>query len=71
MLDSVFKAVGKWVDLRPAAVQDLEETVQEVLDKPATSESGMAPIYGMNAKMPDRSLVGEFLTAYQDALLSV
>ena len=52
-------------------MQDLEETVQEVLKDPSVSESGMAPIYGMNAKMPDRSVVGEFLTAYQDALLSI
>ena len=56
---------------RPFCWQDLEEVVNEVLANPDASDSGMAPVYGMNAKMPDRSIVGDFLTAYQDALLSV
>lgn len=52
-------------------LQDLEHGVEECLQSPSRSDEGMAPIYGMNAKMPDRSLVGDFLSAYQDALLSV
>lgn len=52
-------------------MQDLEQAVHECLQKPSQSDEGMAPVYGMNAKMPDRSLVGEFLSAYQDALLSI
>lgn len=51
-------------------LQDLDEAVKETLQSPSNSNEGMAPVYGMNAKMPDRSIVGEFLTAYQDALLS-
>lgn len=44
--------------------------MREVLEQPVEGDSGMAPIYGMNAKMPDRGAIGDFLTAYQDALLS-
>ena len=51
-------------------MQDLDSAVEETLLSPTNSDEGMAPVYGMNAKMPDRSIVGEFLTAYQDALLS-
>jgi hypothetical protein len=29
----------------------------------------MAPLYGMAAVVPDRRIVGQFLVAYQDALL--
>lgn len=29
----------------------------------------MAQLYGMAATIPDRRIVGSFLTAYQDALL--
>ena len=52
-------------------MQDLKETVLEVLKEPSAPGSGMAPVYGMAAKMPDRGLIGEFLVQYQDALLSV
>lgn len=36
---------------------------------PKAGGDGMAPLYGMAAAVPDRRMVGEFLTAYQDALL--
>ena len=52
-------------------LQDLEEAVEEAHASSGGTDEGMAPVYGMNAKMPDRSIVGEFLTAYQDALLSI
>ena len=52
-------------------LQDLEEAVEEAFQSSGGTDEGMAPMYGMNAKMPDRSIVGEFLTAYQDALLSL
>ena len=32
-------------------------------------DEGMAPLYGMAAKVPDKRIVGEFLVAYQDLLL--
>lgn len=32
-------------------------------------DDGMAPLYGMAAKVPDKRIIGEFLTAYQDLLL--
>jgi len=52
-------------------LQDLDEAVKEALRYPVGSgEEGMAPVYGMNARMPDRSAVGEFLSTYQDILLS-
>ena len=36
---------------------------------PKAGGDGMAPLYGMAAAVPDRRVVGTFLTAYQDALL--
>lgn len=36
---------------------------------PSAAGDGMAPLYGMAATVPDRRIVGQFLTAYQDALL--
>jgi len=52
-------------------LKDLEVAVKEALSCPDGSGSqGMAPVYGMNAQMPDRSVVGEFLSTYQDVLLS-
>lgn len=52
-------------------MQDLREATQEALKRPAADKDSMAPVYGMNAKMPDRHLVGEYLVCYQDALLSL
>ena len=51
--------------------QDLAEGMKELRSLPKGSDSGgMAPVYGMGAKSPDRGLIGEFLVAYQDVLLS-
>ncbi len=36
---------------------------------PKAGGDGMAPLYGMAATVPDRRIVSQFLTAYQDALL--
>jgi len=44
---------------------DLRAAVDEVRANPA-SEGGMAPIYGMAASLPDRSVVSEFLKVYID-----
>ncbi len=52
-------------------LKELEEAVDEAFSSAGGTDEGMAPMYGMNAKMPDRSIVGEYLTAYQDALLSI
>ena len=52
-------------------VQDIREAAAELKANPKASNSGgMAPVYGMGAKSPDRGLIGEFLVAYQDVLLS-
>lgn len=56
-------------DARDTFLSDLRDSVQEVIDHPEWFEDGMAPIYGMAATMPDRSLVSELLTNYTDALL--
>ena len=51
--------------------QDIREAAAELKVNPkASSSGGMAPVYGMGAKSPDRGLIGEFLVAYQDVLLS-
>ena len=50
--------------------QDLQECV-DVLQKDSTGiKDGMAPIYGLASVSPDRKIIGEFLVAYQDVLLS-
>lgn len=36
---------------------------------PSAGGDGTAPLYGMAAVVPDRRIVAQFLTAYQDALL--
>ena len=52
-------------------VQDIREGMEELQRNPkASSSGGMAPVYGMGAKSPDRGLISEFLVAYQDVLLS-
>ncbi|NOZ87894.1 MAG: aminotransferase class V-fold PLP-dependent enzyme [Deltaproteobacteria bacterium] len=49
---------------------DLRQVVEEVKTMPA-SKSGLAPVYGMAATMPIRSLVGELLKKYIDILYRV
>lgn len=57
--------------------QDLIDDLSDAVTEAARRESegnqdedqGMAPLYGMAAKVPDRRIVGNFLIAYQDILL--
>lgn len=46
-------------------LEDLRAAVDEVKAEPS-KEGGMAPIYGMAATLPDRSVVSEFLKVYID-----
>lgn len=50
--------------------QDLRECVAEVAKGEGKVDGGMAPVYGMANVSPDRAIIGEFLVAYQDVLLS-
>lgn len=50
-------------------VSDLKVAVEEA--KLCEPGDGLAPLYGMSAKVPDRRIVGNFLTAYQDILLEL
>ena len=51
-------------------VQDLKESIATLVSSEnKDSDHGMAPLYGMAAKVPDRRIVGNFLIAYQDILL--
>ena len=52
------------------AGQDLRECVAEVAKGGGKVDGGMAPVYGMADVSPDRAIIGEFLVAYQDVLLS-
>jgi hypothetical protein len=46
---------------------DLEASVEEVRAVPAAEDAGgLAPIYGLAASVPDRTLVSDFLKAYMD-----
>lgn len=46
--------------------QDLKEAVAKLKADPKLAKRGNAPLYGMAAVVPDRSIVGEFLVAFQD-----
>lgn len=56
---------------RDVFLADLRESVDEVREHPERFKDGMAPVYGMAATMPDRSLVLQLLTSYTEALLKV
>ncbi len=46
---------------------DLRESLAEVRARPAAEgDGGLAPIYGLAASVPDRTLVSDFLKAYMD-----
>ena len=51
-------------------LKDLREAVNFVKEGPS-SEGGMAPVYGMAATLPARSLVGDLLKSYMDILYKV
>jgi sphinganine-1-phosphate aldolase len=46
-------------------LDDLREAVAEVREQPER-EGGMAPVYGMAATLPDRTVVSDFLRGYMD-----
>ena len=50
--------------------QDLRACVAEAAKGAIGVPGGMAPVYGMADVSPDRAIIGEFLVAYQDVLLS-
>lgn len=43
--------------------------VATVLRDPSSVSGGSAPMYGMANAVPDRGMIAEFLTAYQDVML--
>ncbi len=51
-------------------VQDLRESVAQLQTDPNCAADGKAPMYGMAASLPDRSIIAEFLTAFQDVQLT-
>ncbi|MBW2526019.1 MAG: aminotransferase class V-fold PLP-dependent enzyme [Deltaproteobacteria bacterium] len=51
-------------------LSDLRAAVEEVRRQPSSSE-GMAPVYGLAASLPVRSVVGELLERYMDKLYEV
>ena len=50
--------------------QDLRQCVEELQEGGEAVKDGMAPVYGLASVSPDRGIIGEFLVAYQDVLLS-
>ncbi|KAK9813985.1 hypothetical protein WJX73_007983 [Symbiochloris irregularis] len=58
------------VDTIDSLLEDLQECVAALKADPKCCKDGMAPMYGLAAVSPDRSLINEFLIAYQDVLLS-
>jgi len=51
-------------------IKDLKESVQMVKEKPEGFPEGTAPIYGMTASLPDRSLIGEIGLAFLDGVFA-
>jgi sphinganine-1-phosphate aldolase len=51
-------------------IRDLRQAVEETRSQPET-EGGMAPVYGMAATLPVRSVVAELLKRYLDLLYKV
>ncbi|CAK0780190.1 hypothetical protein CVIRNUC_004963 [Coccomyxa viridis] len=61
---------GQHASIVDSLLKDLQECV-DILQKDSTGiKDGMAPIYGLASVSPDRKIIGEFLVAYQDVLLS-
>lgn len=52
-------------------VRDFIEAVELVRAHPEQFQGGMAPVYGIAASIPDRSIVRGFVTGYLDRLLDV
>ena len=46
-----------------------KECTNEVKAGAEGGEEGMAPMYGMAERLPDRNIVGDVLVAYQEATL--
>lgn len=59
------------VDIVDDLVKDLKEAIATLKADPKLAKSGNAPLYGMAATVPDRSIVGEFLVAFQDIQLEL
>jgi sphinganine-1-phosphate aldolase len=51
-------------------IEDLKSSIEYVRSHPH-EKTGMAPVYGLAATMPDRSIVGELLQRYIDMLYKV
>lgn len=51
-------------------IQDLKSAVEYVRENP-DEKGGMAPVYGMAATIPDRSMVSDLLQRYMDLLYKV
>lgn len=50
-------------------INDLKWACESVQNNPGEFKDGLAPVYGMAAQIPDRSIIGDFITGYLDALL--
>ena len=54
-----------WKEFVPA----LRDCVDFLLNNPAENNRGDAALYGMSEKIPDKSLVGQFIILYLEAVL--
>lgn len=52
-------------------VRDFREAVESIVSNPSQYKGGMAPVYGLAASIPDRSVVRGFVTGYLDRLLDI
>ncbi|KAK9822584.1 hypothetical protein WJX74_007398 [Apatococcus lobatus] len=62
---------ARHVNVVDQLLKDLQECTERVRKDPKCVKDGMAPMYGMAAVMPDRRMIGDFLTMYQEELMTV
>jgi sphinganine-1-phosphate aldolase len=66
-----FCFTAQHVNVVPALVADMVEAVSALKANPkGLGAEGSAPLYGLAGVSPDRGLIGEFLVAFQDAMLA-
>jgi len=50
-------------------LMDLREASETLIKNPNAYDGGVAPMYGIAASLPDRSIINDILISYVDALL--
>jgi sphinganine-1-phosphate aldolase len=66
-----FCFTAQHVDVVPGLIADMQAALAALAANPGgLGSEGSAPLYGLAGVSPDRGLIGEFLVAFQDAMLA-